>query len=157
MGGAGPASDIGGEGMIFINNHILSLVTFFPTAAALFLLMIPGEEKKVLHRLAFFFAAAEFVLSLHLYFHFQNTGTFEFLEMKSWIPVWNVNYLMGIDGVSLLLILLTTLMTPIALVSAFSSVEKRVKEFVICMLILETGMIGVLVLLIFSSSMFFGK
>ncbi|MDO8519761.1 MAG: NADH-quinone oxidoreductase subunit M, partial [Deltaproteobacteria bacterium] len=129
--------------MSFVNNHILTLVTFFPMAAALFLLVIPGEEKKVLHRLAFVFSAVEFILSLHLYFHFQNTGTFEFLEVRPWIMAWNVHYLMGIDGVSLLLIVLTTLITPIALASAFSAIGLRVKEFVVWMLILETGMIGV--------------
>ncbi len=129
--------------MDFINNHILTLVTFFPLAAALFLVFLPAQEKKLISNFGILFALIEFVLSLHLYFHFKNTGSFEFLEIFPWITAWNVNYLVGIDGVSLLLILLTTLLTPLALIGSRTSISERVKEFVISVLVLEAGMIGV--------------
>lgn len=129
--------------MELINNYILTIVTFFPVASALIILMIPSEEKKILHRTGCALAGVEFFLSLHLYFHFKNTGSFEFIELAPWIPAWKIQYLMGIDGVSLLLILLTTLLTPLALLASFTSINKRVKEFIVSMLILEAGMIGV--------------
>ncbi|MBI2339263.1 MAG: NADH-quinone oxidoreductase subunit M [Deltaproteobacteria bacterium] len=131
--------------MQFINNHILTIVAFFPAIAALGLLFVPGEKKRLLHCLGFGIAAIEFVLSLHLYDHFQPAGlsSFQYVENRLWIPAWNVAYFMGIDGVSLLLILLTTVLTPLALLGSFSSITGRVKEFVIAMLVLETGMIGV--------------
>ncbi len=127
----------------FINDHILTLVTFFPLVAVMVLLLIPREETKALFGLGFFFSFLEFVLSLHLYFHFKNTGSFEFIEIAPWIPVWNIQYLMGIDGVSLWLILLTTLLTPLAILASRTSITNRVKEFLVSVLILETGMIGV--------------
>ncbi|MBI4412444.1 MAG: NADH-quinone oxidoreductase subunit M [Deltaproteobacteria bacterium] len=131
--------------MEFINNHILSIIAFFPAVAAVGLLFVPGEQKKLLHRLGFVIAAIEFLFSLHLYFHFQDgsLSSFQYIENLPWISVWNVRYFMGIDGVSLLLILLTTVLTPLALLGSFNSVSERVKEFVIAMLVLETGMIGV--------------
>lgn len=129
--------------MQWINDHILTLVTFLPTVAALILLAVPSSKKKVLHWGAFGFSIVEFVLSLHLYCKFQNTGSFEFMELKPWIPFWNIQYLLGIDGVSLLLILLTTVLMPLIFLSSFSSVKHRVKEYVVSMLILQTGMIGV--------------
>jgi len=129
--------------MQWINDHILSIVTFLPAVGAVFLLLIPSQEKKVLHWAGILIAGVEFLVSLHLYYYFKNTGSFEFIELKSWIPVWNVHYFMGIDGVSLLLILLSTLLTPIVLLFSATSIKEQVKPFIICMLILETGMIGV--------------
>lgn len=127
----------------FINDHILTLVTFFPAGAALFLIFIPREETKLLRFLSLVFMTLEFFLSLHLYYYFKNTGSFEFIEVHSWISAWKIQYFMGIDGVSLLLILLTTFLTPLALIGSWSSVNDRVKEFLISLLVLETGMVGV--------------
>ncbi|MBX7149474.1 NADH-quinone oxidoreductase subunit M [bacterium] len=129
--------------MEFINNHILSLVIFFPVAAALIIMLLPREEKTLIHRLGILLALIEFFISLHLYFHFVGTGTFEYTEMLSWIPTWKINYFVGIDGVSLLLILLSTFLTPLVLLSATHAVTTRVKEFVMAVLVLEAGMVGV--------------
>jgi len=128
--------------MEFINNNILSIVTFFPLLAAVVIVLVPKEQSKLLFKLGILFSTLEFLFSLHLYYHFKNTGTFEFMEVASWIPLWNVQYFMGIDGVSLLLIVLTTLLTPIVLLASVRSVSERVKEFLVCVLVLETGMIG---------------
>lgn len=129
--------------MEFVANHILTLVIFFPLAGVLLVLLVPKEEKKLLHALGVGVALVEFLLSLHLYFHFQNTGTFEFQEIHSWIPLWKIQYLVAIDGVSLLLILLTTLLMPLALLTSVKSVEEHVKEYIVSMLLLEVGIIGV--------------
>ena len=129
--------------MSFFTDHILSVVIFFPAAGGLLLLFLPREEKKLLHAVGFALALVEFFLSVHLYARFRNTGSFEFIELIPWIPTWNVNYLVAVDGVSLLLILLTTILTPLALLSSFVSVGERVKEFLVSILVLETGMIGV--------------
>lgn len=129
--------------MELMNTHILSLVIFFPLVAAILVLFVPSEKKKWLHGLAFVFGFLEFLFSLHLYFHFQNSGTFEFMELYPWIPPWKVQYFVGIDGVSLLLILLTTLLTPLVFLSSVSAIKSRVKEYVVSMLVLETGIIGV--------------
>jgi len=129
--------------MNFINQHILTLVTFFPLLAAGLLFFVPSDKKRLIFIGAIILSIVEFFISLHLYYHFQNTGSFEFIETASWIPIWNIQYLMGIDGVSLLLILLTTLLTPILFLASIHSIEKNVKGFVISLLILETGMIGV--------------
>lgn len=129
--------------MELVNNHILSIIIFFPLVAAALLTLIPGKEKKLLFSAAILFSVLEFIFSLHLYFNFSNTGTFEFMELTPWIATWNVKYLVGIDGVSLLLILLTTLLTPLALLVSVNSVTDKAKGFVITLLVLEAGMIGV--------------
>lgn len=128
--------------MEFINNHILSIVIFFPMAAAVLMMLIPKDQNKLLFRLGIILSVIEFIFSIHLYYHFKNTGTFEFMEVASWIPIWKVQYFLGIDGVSLLLILLTTLITPICLLASTSSIKDRVKEFMVTLFFLETGMLG---------------
>ena len=129
--------------MTWIDQHILTLVTFFPMVAAALICVLPSDKPKIIHRIGFVAALFEFFLSLHLYFHFGNTGSFEFMELKPWVSFWNIQYLMGIDGVSLWLVLLTTLLTPIAMAASFTSVSEKVKGFVVSMLLLECGMVGV--------------
>ena len=129
--------------MTWIDQHILTLVTFFPMVAAALICVLPADKPKIIHQIGFVAALFEFFLSLHLYFHFGNTGSFEFMELKSWVSFWNIQYLMGIDGVSLWLVLLTTLLTPIAMAASFTSVSEKVKGFVVSMLLLECGMVGV--------------
>ena len=128
--------------MTWINAHILTLVTFFPTLAALLLLFLPEARKRLILTAGLLLSLVEFVLSLHLYFHFTNTGSFEFMEVMPWIEPAHIQYFMGIDGVSLLLILLTTALTPLIFLSSLSAVHTRVRGFAISFLILETGMIG---------------
>lgn len=129
--------------MNYLQHHLLSLVIFLPALGALFLLLIPREEKKILQTIAIAVSTANFLLSLCLFGHFKNSGTFELMELHSWISIWNINYFIGIDGVSLLLIVLTTLLFPLSFLVSVKSVEKKAKEFAISMLILETGVIGV--------------
>jgi len=129
--------------MDFIYNHILSIVIFFPLAAAVLLMLMPREEKGFLFAFALVASTLEFLFSLHLYYHFKNTGSFEFIEMANWIPPWKVQYLVGIDGVGMLLIVLTTLLLPLAIAGSKTSIKDKLKEFLVSLLILQSGMVGV--------------
>ena len=124
----------------------LSIVTFLPALGALLLMFAPRRAARTLKFSALAFSLASFVLSVPLYFGFDgDTAEYQFEELARWIPSLGASYHVGIDGISLLLVLLTTFLMPIALASAWHAVEDRVKEFVITLLVLETGMLGVFV------------
>jgi NADH-quinone oxidoreductase subunit M len=125
---------------------LLTAVTFLPTAGALALLFVPRRLEAVLRGGALLVTVATFALSLPLYVRFDaRVAEYQFVEYARWMPTLGVGYHLGVDGISLLLVLLTTLMTPVALASAWRSIDDRVKEFVVTLLVLETGMVGVFV------------
>jgi NADH-quinone oxidoreductase subunit M len=122
---------------------ILTLVTFFPLAGALLLMLLPRRDRDI-RFVALFFSLATFFLSLHLpvYFHRGLSG-FQYQIDKQWISVPNIHYHMGVDGISLWLVALTTFLTPLCVLISWTSIHDRVKEFFILLLILETALIGV--------------
>ena len=121
---------------------ILSAITFLPLAGALVMLFIPGAGFARLWSLAITVATA--LISLPLYWKFDTTtAKYQFAEHHAWIPSLDINYTLGIDGISLLLVLLTTLLMPLCVLASWRYIEKRVREFMICMLIMETSMLGV--------------
>ena len=124
---------------------ILSLITFLPLAGALLLIFLPKEKKTLLYGIALALTAVVFLVSLSLYFGFdaQAEGP-QFVEKTGWLG-FGIQYHLGIDGISLFLVLLTTLLMPIALLSSWSYIQVRIKEYLIFMLILETGIIGVFI------------
>ena len=125
---------------------ILTVVTFLPAAGALLLLFVPRRQDAMLRVGALLVTVATFVLSLPLYLRFDAASAdYQFEQFARWMPSLGVGYHVGIDGISLLLVLLTTLITPVALASAWHAIDDRVKEFVVTLLILETGMVGVFV------------
>jgi len=124
--------------------HLLSLVLFLPLAGALLLLLLP-ERVNVLRGVATATSALTFVASLCLLPAFRNAAGFQFVERASWIPAIGAQYLIGIDGISLLLVLLTTFISLVAIVCAWSTVEERAKLFYVMMLLLETSILGVFV------------
>src|SRR5258705_12385533 len=125
---------------------LLSVVTFLPGAAGLALLFVPRRAVGVLRGGSLAIAVVTFVLSLPLYVGFDaDVLGYQFEEHWRWMPTLGASYHVGIDGISLLLVLLTTFLMPLALASAWGAVEDRIKEFVATMLILETGMLGVFV------------
>jgi len=125
---------------------LLTLVTFLPGAAGLALLFVPRRSVGVLRLVSLVVTVLTFACSLPLYFGFDGDAIgYQFEENRRWMPTLGVAYHVGIDGISLLLVLLTTFLMPLALVSAWGSIEDRFKEFIATMLLLETGMLGVFV------------
>src|SRR5881409_3059271 len=125
---------------------LVSLVTFLPGAAGLALLFVPRRSVGVLRVASLAITLVTFVLSLPLYFGFAgDISGYQFEENRPWMPTLGAAYHVGIDGISLLLVLLTTFLMPLALASAWGVIEDRLKEFIATMLILETGMLGVFV------------
>jgi NADH-quinone oxidoreductase subunit M len=127
---------------------ILSLITFLPLAGALGILLIPRENVRAIKTCAFAVSAADFAISLALYFTFQaDSAQMQFVENVPWIPSLGVSYHLGVDGISLLLVLLTTLLSAVAILSSWTAITERVKEYYVFMLLLEMGMIGVFIAL----------
>ena len=127
---------------------ILSLVTFLPLIGAMVVLFINREKVSLIRVATLFFSVLDFLFSLLLYFYFQSdTPSMQFVEKAPWVPSFGISYFMGIDGISLFLVLLTTFLTAIAVLSSWTAINEKVKEYMICMLLLETGMVGVFVAL----------
>jgi len=133
-----------------MQSHILSLVLFTPLAGLLVLLFIPGENKFLIRLWANIVAAAGFLVSLPLVFGFDRfKDGYQFLERADWIPSLGVQYLVGIDGISLLMVMLTTVMGFVAIFSSWTSINDRVKSYYAMFLLQQVGMIGVFISLDF--------
>ena len=129
-----------------MNFPILSAVTFLPLVGSIFILLIKDYSDKAINNakyVAIFTSFANFFLSIFLWFSFDtSTADFQFIENKQWVRGY-FNFRFGIDGISILFILLTTFITPLCILSVINSVKERVKEFLIALLVMETLMIGV--------------
>jgi len=124
---------------------LLSLVVFLPLAGALLAAFFPGDEPRQHRVIALVTSLATFAVSLGLWFGFnagQGAPEFQFEEKRAWVASLGVGYHVGLDGVALLLVMLTTAITPITILSTWKGVTERVKEFMISILVLETAMIG---------------
>ncbi len=129
--------------MDFLNTHLLSLILFLPTIAALIILFLPSGETKLIRWFAFGASLIPFVLSLVLWTSFDPNKTgFQFQEQYMWYEAINSTLHLGVDGISITMVLLTTLLTPLAILASFS-VTDRVKPYMMLFLFLETGMLGV--------------
>jgi NADH-quinone oxidoreductase subunit M len=123
--------------------YVLSLVTFVPLAGALLLVLLPRRDRDI-RIFSLVISLLTFVLSVHLPVHFRRGQPgFQFDINHPWISSPNIHYHMGIDGISLWLVVLTTFLTPLCVLISWKSVHDRVKEFFILLLILETALIGV--------------
>ena len=129
--------------MDFLNTHLLSLILFLPTIAALVILFLPSGETKLLRWFAFGASLIPFVLTLVLWSRFDPNQTgFQFQEIYPWYEALHSSLHLGVDGISVSMVLLTTLLTPLAILASFS-VTDRVKPYMMLFLFLETGMLGV--------------
>ncbi|NQV44327.1 MAG: NADH-quinone oxidoreductase subunit M [Rhodospirillales bacterium] len=130
---------------------ILSLLVFIPLIGAGFILLIRGDEDVVARNarnVALVTSVTGFLLSLLLWGKFdQTTAAFQFVEKRDWMPAFGISYHLGVDGISVLFVLLTTLLTPICILASWTSIKDRVKEYMIAFLILETMMVGMFVAL----------
>jgi NADH-quinone oxidoreductase subunit M len=127
-----------------MSNHLLSLTTFLPILGVLLLLFIPKDSKGVLRGVTVAVTVVTFLVSLPIMFGFQSNAEFQFTENLPWIASgpFVMRYNIGIDGISLWLVMLTTFIMPIAVLSTYTAVEEKVKEYMILLLLLETGMLG---------------
>ncbi|MBX5493928.1 MAG: NADH-quinone oxidoreductase subunit M [Bryobacteraceae bacterium] len=133
-----------------MSEHLLSLVLLTPLAGMLLLLLIPSSRTTLVKIWANISAFAGFAVSLLLLTRFDSAnGDFQMVERADWIPAIGLKYALGIDGISLLLVLLTTLMGFLAVLSSWNAVEDRVKSYYAMLLLQQTGMIGVFLALDF--------
>jgi NADH-quinone oxidoreductase subunit M len=137
--------------MDFITNP-LNIVIFFPLVGVLVLLFLPAEKKGLLRWTALGTTLVTFCLSIWMLVLFRAAeqvapGDLHLTLTMPWIQVagWNISYALGVDGLSILLVLLTTFLTPIAILSTWTAVEERVKDFMLFFLLLEVGMLGVFI------------
>lgn len=137
--------------MDFFRQHILTIVVFWPLVGMFVLLFFDKENKSLIKWWANFVAISGFLISVPLWFWFDfNTADqMQFSEQVRWIQTLGADYHVGIDGISLLLVLLTTLLGPLAILSSWDAIQNRVKEYYAFMLMLQTGMLGVFVALDF--------
>ncbi len=125
---------------------VLSLIAFLPIVGAAMILIIRGEPAVVARNarnVALWTSVVTFLLSLTLWFGFdRGSADFQFVERAQWLPAFGIEYHMGVDGISVLFVLLSTLLTPICIVASWRSIQTSVKEYMIAFLVLETLMVG---------------
>jgi NADH-quinone oxidoreductase subunit M len=129
--------------MSFLTDHLLTVLILAPVAGALQVALLRREREGLQRLLGMVWSTGIFALSLLLAWGMKPAAGIQFEERAPWIPAYGITYHVGIDGISYWLILLTTFLTPLALLGAWNYIEKRVREFVVFMLLLEAGMIGV--------------
>jgi len=127
--------------------QLLSLLILLPVVGAVAISLTRRESAGLAKLAGLAVSLVTFVLSLSLVQVFRDTAGYQFEERYAWIPAWGVSYHVGVDGLSLWLVILTTFLTPLCLLGAWNQIESRVREFVVFMLLLEAGMIGVFVAL----------
>src|SRR5438067_2023086 len=125
-------------------NHVLSVIVWLPIVTAVLLALLPRKWAAEIKAIGLVAALIEFIVSLTILTHFQDgVAGMQLVEAKPWIPAWGVNYALGVDGISLWLVLLTTLLTPVVFLSSWNAIHKHPKEYVISFLVMEAAMIGV--------------
>ena len=130
--------------MEFLHGHLLSALIFLPVLGNFVLLLLPKTQESILKGVAFGFSILTFFTSLLLFIWFDgDTSGLQLVEKFSWISQFGTNYFVGVDGISLLLIMLTTFLVPLAFLGSWKSITKHVKGFLCCLLLLEAGIIGV--------------
>ncbi|HSQ78867.1 MAG TPA: NADH-quinone oxidoreductase subunit M [Nitrospirota bacterium] len=126
----------------YMNTHLLSFLILLPLAGAFILLFI--RDAGAVRRIALVFSLAELVLCIPLVANFDTaTATMQFAESHEWIKAWNIYYKLGVDGISVLFVALTALLTVISIMVSWTAIQDRVREFMIAMLVLEAAMVGV--------------
>ena len=128
------------------NSHLITYLLLVPLLGGVLLLFIGNKKENLIRYFALVVSIITFLISLVIYFNFDlNNPSFQFVHKFNWIQNLHISYIVGVDGLSLLLVLLTTFLTPLTLISSWSSIQKKVKEFSFFMLMLEVGMLGVFV------------
>src|SRR5437899_8632271 len=127
-----------------MDQHLLSIILFAPLAGMLVLLLIPSSSKTAIKLWANLVGFACFLVSLPMVTRFdKGIDGYQMVERADWIPSLGAKYLIGVDGISLLLVMLATVVSFLAILSSWNAIEERLKEYYAMFLLLETGMIGV--------------
>jgi NADH-quinone oxidoreductase subunit M len=130
-----------------LTDHILTLIIFVPTAGAVVVALLP-RRGRIVQAFTLLVTLVTFALSLHLPAHFDYTNHgFQFEENQSWIAAPVIRYHLGVDGLSLWLVLLATFLAPVGVLVSWRAIENRTKEFYFLFLIQQTAMIGVFIAL----------
>src|SRR5215208_3021657 len=126
------------------NSYILSFITWLPAVGAILILAVmKKDQSNLIKKFATAWFALDFIISLWLLKYNRGVGGMQFLEDHEWIPIIGARYQMGVDGVAVLLIVLTTLLGAIAALSSWDYIQKREKEYYVLLLLLQTAVIGV--------------
>ena len=124
--------------------HLLSVLIFFPVVGAAALMMLRGDDHKFIRSIAMLVSIAEFLFSLLLLRGVPiGSSGYQLEEFAKWIPAPPIHYHLGVDGISMFLVLLTTFLTPISVLASWQSIQHRVKEFFVMLLLIEVGVVGV--------------
>jgi len=130
--------------MFWYSTHILSIITFLPLLGAVVIAILGRERTSSIRWVALLFSLLTFLITVRLYFQFDpHRGGMQFTELRPWMLLPPVNYHLGVDGLSMLMILLTGFLMPLSVLVSWTSITSRTKEFFIFLLALETGMMGV--------------
>jgi NADH-quinone oxidoreductase subunit M len=125
---------------------ILSLVTFLPLVGVAIILSVRGEDETVARQaryIALWTTLITFVLSLFIWFGFDpSTAAFQFEERIDWLPQYKITYRMGVDGISMLFVILSTFLMPLCILASWDAIHKMVREYMVAFLVLETMMVG---------------
>jgi NADH-quinone oxidoreductase subunit M len=125
-----------------LEQHLLSWIVFLPLVGVLALLVLPRLSNVVVRGIAVGILILDFLLSLRLLQGFEKIAGMQFVERVDWIPQFGISYWLGVDGISLWLVLLTTFLGPVIVLSTFNAVKERVREFMVFFLALQTAMLG---------------
>ena len=127
-----------------LDQNLLSLIIFSPLLGVAILFFIKNENKSLQKIIAIANTILTFALSLYLYFKFDSTKSdYQFMQDLEWISGFDIHYILGVDGLSLVLILLTTFLTLISIIGTSNSIKEKLKGFLQFVLLLEVGMLGV--------------
>ena len=131
--------------MDFLRDHLLTAVVFVPLLGALLLLAFPRHEASGARGFAMAVSLIDLALVGWAVARFANAGGIQLAEQVPWVPSFGISYALGVDGVALLLIGLTVFLAPIVILSTYSGVSEHVREYMVCLLFLQTGMLGAFV------------
>src|SRR5437016_5030783 len=130
--------------LMLSGGHLLSVLIFFPAVGAVALMLLRGDDHKFIRSIAMLVSVAEFLFSLILLRGVPiGSSGYQLEELIKWMSAPPIHYHVGVDGISMFLVLLTTFLTPISILASWSSIQHRVKEFFVMLLMLEVGVVGV--------------
>lgn len=125
-----------------IMNSTLSHLIFLPLIGALILLILPLKNKKAIHWFSFVYSIIPFLYTLQIFIGFKPQAGMQFIEKQLWIKLFNIHYYIGVDGISILLVVLTNFLIPLVFLSSFKYIQEHLKTYYISFMVLQAGVVG---------------